>query len=111
MSKAKTEATSHRVPAGAGSKQGTLPARRKPGGPARPVTTQDFIARIWDTLEWRKTLQMAFIISVTGIMVTLMLAGLGLLVHAVPSMAAAWPVGASLITVTVTCRAARHRQR
>lgn len=100
----------------AGNKQGTVPARRKPHAPARPAGTQDLIARIWETLEWRKTLQVAFIIAVTGITVTLMLAGLGLLAHAMTGhamtgQAATWPVGASIITGVVSYRAARRRHQ
>jgi len=64
---------------------------------------------MWDTLEWPRALQMAFIIAVTGITIFLVLAGLGLLAHAT-GLTAAWPVGASIISGTVSFQIAR-RQR
>ena len=115
MSKATPATTSASAPVPhVGSTRGrTAPAHRKPRRPAPPITTQDLIARIWDTLEWRKTLQVAFIITLTGITLTLMLAGLGLLLaHAMTGLAAAWPAGVSItITATVTYRAAHRRRR
>jgi hypothetical protein len=65
---------------------------------------------MWDTLEWRKTLQIAFIITITGITIFLVLAGLGLLAHAT-GLAAAWPVGTSIITGTVSYQIARRQRQ
>ena len=87
-----------------------MPAHRKPRIPTRRVSNQDLIARIWDTLEWRKTLQVAFIIAVVGITAALLLAGLEITAHTMTSQAAAWPVSIT-ITATVSYRAARRRQR
>jgi hypothetical protein len=105
-----SKATPHRATARHdSSKQVTTPAHRKPHTPAQPASTQDLIARVWDTLQWRRTLQAAFIIAVTGITAALLLTGLALAAHAMTSQAAAWPVSIS-ITATVSYRAARHRQ-
>jgi len=114
MSKATPATTSASAPAPHGSTRGRpAPRHRKPRRPAPPVGTQDLIARLWDTLDWRKTLQVAFLITVTGITVTLMLAGLGvLLAHTMTGLAAAGPAGVSItITATVTYRAAHRRRR
>lgn len=109
MSKANTPAP---APHAGRTRRRTAPARRKPRSPARPASTQDLIATIWDTLEWRKTLQAAFLITVTGTVVTLMLAGLGLLAHAMTTTTAAWPAGVSItITVTVSYRAGHRKHR
>jgi len=110
MSKANA-ATSKRGPLSPAGKQGAAVAGRKPRTLARPTTTQDLIAHIWDTLEWRRTLQAAFIIAVTGVAATLVLAGLALAARSMTIPAAALPAAASLITVTVTYRAARRRRR
>lgn len=104
MSKA-TPATPRRAPVQHGSKQGTTPAHHTPHIPARRVSNQDLIARIWDTLEWRKTLQVAFITAIVGITAALFLAGLEVAAHTLTSQAAAWPVGIT-ITATVSYRAA-----
>ena len=110
-----SKATPHRpapAPHAGSTRRRTAPAHRKPRSPARPASTQDLIARIWDTLEWRKTLQVAFIITVTGTMVTLMLAGLGLLRPRDDGQDAAWPAGVSItITATVTYRAGHRKHR
>jgi hypothetical protein len=112
MSKAAPETTSEGAPVPHdGSKQGTAPAHREPRSPTRPATTQDLIAQIWHTLEWHRTLQVAFIIAVSGITLTLVLAGLGLLAHASISQTASWPIGPSIMTATVGYLAARRRQR
>jgi hypothetical protein len=111
MSKATPAATRRASAPDASAQSGTTPARRTPCAQDRPATTPGLIARIWDTLEWRKTLQVAFIIAVTGITITLMLTGLGLLAHTMPGQTPVWPIGASILTVTVTYRAARRRRR
>jgi hypothetical protein len=90
------------------SKQGTTQAPQSPRSPARPATTQELITRIWDTLEWRKTLQVAIVIAVTGATAALAMAGLGLLAGALTSPAI-WPAGA--ITAAVSYAAARSRHR
>jgi hypothetical protein len=113
MSKATPATTFRHAPSRhTGSKQGrTVPASPQARTPARAMSTQDLIARIWRTLEWRKTLQVTFIITVTGITVALVLAGLGLLTHAMTSQGAAWPVGAGIITGTASYLTARRRRR
>jgi hypothetical protein len=86
----------------------TRSAALRPTSPARKLSTQGLIARIWDTLEWRKTLQMACLMVVAGITIFLVLAGLELLTHAT-GLTAAWPVSIS-ITGTVSFQIG-HRQR
>jgi len=109
MNKA-TPATPDGTPVQHHSKQGTAPARRTQPAPARRVSNQDLIARIWETLEWRKTLQVAFIIAMAGFTAALLLAGLEIAAHTMTGQAAAWPVSIT-ITATVSYRAARRRQR
>jgi hypothetical protein len=107
MSKATPASTSTPAPAPS-TRAHARPATRRPVSPARQLSTPDLIARMWDTLEWRKTLQIAFIITITGITIFLALAALGLLAHAT-GLAAAWPVGTSIITGTVSYRIARRQ--
>ncbi len=96
----------------ADSKRGrTAPVRRKPRNPAHPATTPELIARIWDTLNWGRTLQLAFIIAVTGITIASMLTGLELLAHAMTGTTAAWSAAATIITGTVSYRAALRQRR
>ena len=111
MSKATPATANTPAPApAAGSTQGrTAPATRKPGSPVRQLITQELIALIWDTLEWPKTLQIAFIMIIAGITIFAVLAGLALLTRAT-GPAAAWPVSVSIITGTVSHQIA-HRQR
>ncbi len=112
MSKATPATTSASSPAPhAGRTRGrTAPGHRKPRCPARPASTQDLIARIWDTLEWRKTLQIAFTMVIADITIFAVLVGLELFTRAT-GLAAAWPAGVSItITATVTYRGV-HRQR
>jgi hypothetical protein len=113
MSKAESTTTTApaAAPHGGGKRNRTAPARRASRRPAQPASIPDLIAQLWHTLEWRKTLQVVFIITLTGVTVAAMLAGLALLVHAVFGTSAALPAGASLITVTVTYQAARRRRR
>jgi hypothetical protein len=68
------------------------------------------IARIWETLAWPKTLQVAFVIAVAGLTVGLLLAGLEVAAHTISSQAAAWPVSIT-VTATVSYQAARRRRR
>jgi hypothetical protein len=111
MSKAMpaTTSTSAPAPAGGGTPAHARTATRRPGSPARQLSTPDLIARMWDTLEWHKTLQIAFVIAISGITIFLVLAGLGLLAHAT-GLTASWPVGTSISTGTVSYQIA-HRQR
>lgn len=112
MSKATraTPSTSAHAPA-AGSQQGcSVPTSQRSSTPAAPMSTQDLIARIWDTLEWSKSLQVAFIIAVSGITAALVLAGLCWLTHVLAGQTAAWPMSIT-ITATVSYRAARRRRR
>ncbi len=78
MSKATraTPSTPAHAPA-ADSQQGcSVPTSQRSSIPAAPMSTQDLIARIWDTLDWSKSLQVTFIIAVSGITAILVLAGL-----------------------------------
>jgi len=112
MSKATpaTPSTPVHAPA-AGSQQGrSVPTSQRPSTPDEPMSTQELIARIWDTLRWSKSLQVAFIVAVSGITLTLVLAGLGLLTHMLADQTPAWPVSIT-ITATVSYRAARRRHR
>jgi hypothetical protein len=86
----------------------TAPAHRKLRRPIRKVSTQGLLAQVWSTLEWHKTLQIGFIITITGVMATLTVAGLALLAHMI-STTAALPVSIT-ITWTVSYTAA-HRRR
>ena len=111
MSKAtSTSATSHRSSAakGRGKPGRVAPKRTSPQEPATTMSTQDLIARIWQTLEWHKTLQIAAAVTIVGVVTTLLLAGLALLMHEMTSCAVAWPAGVSVATVTVTYVAARR---
>lgn len=95
----------------AGSKQDhSAAASQQPPAPPGPMSTQDLIARIWDTLNWTKSLQAAFIIAISGIALTLVLTGLILLTHALTGQTAAWPVSIT-ITATVSYKAARRKRR
>jgi hypothetical protein len=110
MSKAPpaTTSTTPPAPAASSTRARTRPTTPWPGSSARQLSTQDLIARIWDTLEWRNTLQMACIMVIAGITIFLVLAGLELLTHAT-GLTAAWPVSVS-ITGTVSYQIG-HRQR
>jgi hypothetical protein len=111
MSKAVTGSSSHSAPAQHNSKQRTTPAEPKPHSPARSTSTStELIVRIWDTLQWRKTLQVAFIIAVAGITAALLLAGLEIAARTITSQAAAWPVSIT-VTATLSYRAARRQRR
>ena len=78
-----------------------------PGSPAPQLSTQQLIAHIWDTPEWRRTLQAVVIIVAVGLTVTLASLCLTLAAHALTGQAVVWPVSLS-ITATVTYRAARR---
>ncbi|HLK00503.1 MAG TPA: hypothetical protein VKU39_11425 [Streptosporangiaceae bacterium] len=103
MSKASAPAPSKAL----ASRTGT-PARHRPRRPARPASTQDLIAQIWHTLEWRKTLQLAFIVTITGMLI---LTGLELLAQAMPHTTAVWSTVTSTITAVISYRAARRTRR
>jgi hypothetical protein len=106
MSKANHSRQPHRAPARHGSiKQGASPSHRKPC-----ASTQELIVRIWDTLDWPKTLQAAFLIAAAGLTAALLLAGLVVAAHMISSQVAAWPVGIT-VTATVSYSAARGRRR
>jgi hypothetical protein len=76
-------------------------------GADRPATTPGLIAQIWHTLEWRKTLQVAFVIAVAG---AVFVTGLGLLAHAMAGCAAAWSAASSAITAVISYRTGRRRR-
>lgn len=103
-----TTSTPPPAPAASSKRACTTPTTPWPGSPARQLSTQDLIARIWDTLDWPKTLQMGCIMIIAGITIFLVLAGLELLTHAT-GLTAAWPVSVS-ITGTVSYQIG-HRQR
>lgn len=79
------------------------------GSPAPGLSTQQLIAHIVDTLEWRRTLQAVVIIVAAALTATLFFLCLTLAAHALTGQAAAWPVSLS-ITATVSYRAARRRR-
>jgi hypothetical protein len=74
------------------------------------MSTQDLIARIWETLEWRKTLQANVLIIAAGITATLVMTGLAVTAHMIGSQAVAWPAGIT-VTATVSYQAAHRRRR
>jgi len=80
-----------------------------PGRPATQLSTQQLIAHIFGTLEWRRTLQAVVIIVAAGLTATSFFLCLTLAAHALTGQAAAWPVSLS-ITATVSYRAARRRR-
>jgi hypothetical protein len=109
MSKANPARQSPRTPPRrGGSNQDSIPSHRKPRTSC--ASTQDLIARIWETLEWPKTLQVAFLIVAAGITAALVLAGLEVANHMISSQAAAWPVSITL-TAMVSYQVARRRRR
>jgi hypothetical protein len=96
-------------PARRGSrKHGVSPRHHQPRTPC--ASTPDLIARIWETLEWHKTLQAALLITVAGIACALLLAVLEVSAHTSGGQAAALPVGIT-VTATVSYRAARRKRR
>lgn len=104
-----TNTPAHTPAAGSKQDRSAAAAQQQPA-PAGPMSNQDLIARIWDTLNWPRSLQAAFIIAITGIAVTLVLAGLVLLTHALTGQTAAWPVSIT-ITATLNYKAARRMRR
>jgi hypothetical protein len=85
--------------------QGASPSCYKPC-----ASTQGLILRIWETLNWPKTLQMAFLVVAGGCVAALLLVGLEIAAHAMSSQTAAWPVSIT-VTATVSFKAARRRRR
>jgi hypothetical protein len=98
------------TPAPAATPDPATPAAPDPGSPAPQLSTQQLIAHIAGTLEWRRTLQAVVLIVAAGLTATLFFTGLALAAHALTGPAAAWPVSIS-ITATVSYRAARRRRR
>jgi hypothetical protein len=92
-----------------------LLSRPSPSLDIVPASNQDLILKIWNSLAWDKTIQVAVIITVIGIMVALILLGLGLLAHALIGTPTAWSAIASIVAGSgageVRYRTARRRRR
>jgi hypothetical protein len=102
-----------RTPVPAAKPDPATSAAPDPGSPAPQLSTQQLIAHISDTLEWRRTLQVVVIIVAAGLTATLFFLCLTLAAHALTGQAAAWPVSISIsisISATVSYRAARRRR-
>jgi hypothetical protein len=74
------------------------------------MSTQNLIAQIWETLEWRKTLQAAFLLAVAGVTTGLVLTILEVAAHLAGIATIAGPVSIS-VTAAVTYQAAHRRRR
>ncbi len=107
MNKEAPATASTRVPAA--KPEPATSAAPDPGSPAPQLSTQQLIAHILDTLEWRRTLQTVVIIVAAGLTATLFFLCLTLAAHALTGQAAAWPVSIS-ISATVSYQAARRRR-
>jgi hypothetical protein len=106
MSKANPARQSTRTSAKRSSRnQGVSPSCYKPC-----ASTQDLVLRIWETLEWPKTLQLAFLVVVGGFAAALFLVGLEIVAHTMSGQTAAWPVSIT-VTATVSYQTARRRRR
>lgn len=110
MSKKTPGSNSHDAPALRNDKQRARAASPRPDVPVPGMSTQELIAKMWETLDWPRGLHLAVIITVSGLAAALVLTGLELATRTMTSQTAAWPICIT-ITASVSYRIAHHRRR